>query len=54
VELDDMYIIQPAHHWWGMGNWAKAKALPDGFCYTSDTNPWWLAVEELQQLVELT
>jgi UDP-N-acetylglucosamine 4,6-dehydratase len=53
VELDDMYIIQPGHPWWGVENWARAKALPDGFRYTSDTNPHWFSVEDLQQLVEL-
>jgi len=52
VELDDMYIIQPAHLWWEVKNWAAAKPLPDGFHFTSDTNTRWLAVEELQQMVE--
>jgi UDP-N-acetylglucosamine 4,6-dehydratase len=52
VEIDDMYIIQPAHLWWELKNWAEAKPLPDGFRFASDTNTRWLAVEELQQIVE--
>lgn len=51
VELDDMYVIQPAHPWWRLENWAGAKPLPDGFRYTSDTNTRWLSVEELRRLI---
>jgi UDP-N-acetylglucosamine 4,6-dehydratase len=54
VELDDMYIIQPVHPWWGTENWIGARPLPDGFRYTSDTNTRWLSVEELRRLVEWT
>lgn len=52
VELEDMYIIQPAHPWWQTDNWAGAQALSDGFHYTSDRNTWWLSVEELRRLIE--
>ena len=52
VELDDMYVIQPAHHWWGETNWAKSKPLPDGFSYTSDANPRWLTAAELKSLID--
>jgi UDP-N-acetylglucosamine 4,6-dehydratase len=52
IELEDMYIVQPAHPWWRIENWAGAKPLPDGFRYASDTNSHWLSVEELQRLVE--
>jgi UDP-N-acetylglucosamine 4,6-dehydratase len=51
VELEDMFIIQPAHPWWRKGNWNAARALPDGFRYTSDSNPFWLTGEELQELI---
>ena len=27
VELEDMYVIQPAHPWWRKGNWNGARAL---------------------------
>lgn len=51
VEVDDMYVVQPAHSWWSEGNWKQARALPDGFRYTSDANPHWLTAEELYELV---
>lgn len=51
VELDDMYVIQPAHPWWKVENWAGGRALPDGFSYASNTNPKWLSVEELRGLL---
>lgn len=52
VELDDMYIIRPAHPWWAMQNWANAKPLSDDFCYASNTNAQWLTGEELRRLAQ--
>ena len=52
VELDEMYIIQPSHPWWKRGNWVHARALPQGFRYTSDSNQQWLSHEQLQELIE--
>jgi UDP-N-acetylglucosamine 4,6-dehydratase len=51
LEVDDMYVVQPAHSWWRQENWKQARALPDGFRYTSDSNPRWLTAEELYELV---
>ncbi len=52
VELDEMYIIQPTHPWWKKANWVHARALPQGFRYTSDSNEQWLSHEQLQELIE--
>jgi UDP-N-acetylglucosamine 4,6-dehydratase/5-epimerase len=52
VELDEMYVIQPAHPWWKKGNWIHAHELPAGFRYTSDSNEEWLSHEQLQELIE--
>ncbi len=52
VELDDMYVIQPAHPWWSGQNWKDAQPLPEGFRYGSDSNPHWLTAEELRGLIE--
>lgn len=52
VELDDMYVIQPAHSWWSRQNWKDAQPLPEGFRYGSDTNARWLTGEELRALIE--
>jgi len=52
VALEDMFVIQPEHHWWGRDNWIDGEALPDGFAFTSDTNDRWLTVEELRHTAE--
>ena len=52
LELPDMFVIQPAHNWWRKENWQEALPLPDGFRYTSDTNPHWLTPEELHELID--
>ncbi len=52
VELDDMFVIQPAHSWWSAQNWKGARALADGFRYSSDSNDCWLGAEELRALIE--
>jgi UDP-N-acetylglucosamine 4,6-dehydratase/5-epimerase len=56
VELDDMYVVMPA-----MSLMSKGKAvgtrlgsgapLPDGFRYASNTNPQWLQIDELKQII---
>jgi len=51
LELDDMYVIQPAHPWWRKENWKQARPLPEGFRYTSDNNPQWLSAEDLYELI---
>jgi UDP-N-acetylglucosamine 4,6-dehydratase len=52
LELDDMYVIQPAHSWWSSKNWEEAQSLPEGFRYGSDSNPRWLTSQELRALIE--
>jgi UDP-N-acetylglucosamine 4,6-dehydratase/5-epimerase len=51
LELEDMFVVQPAHSWWRKENWHPARPLPDGFRYGSDTNPQWLSSEKLLALV---
>jgi len=51
VEVEGMYIIQPSHPWWRGTNWKNARALPDGFRYTSDTNSSWLTHQQLHELI---
>jgi len=52
LELDDMYVIQPAHSWWKKENWKHARPLPTGFRYGSDNNPQRLTSEEIYELVD--
>jgi UDP-N-acetylglucosamine 4,6-dehydratase len=51
LETEDMYVIQPSHPWWKSGNWVNAKALAEGFRYSSDSNERWLTRRELEELV---
>jgi UDP-N-acetylglucosamine 4,6-dehydratase/5-epimerase len=51
VEYDDCFVIRP-HSANGHVNYNGGKPCPAGFCYSSDNNPRWLTVEELQRLVE--
>ncbi len=50
VELDDVFVIQPAHSWWSNQHLAQGRALAEGFQYASDTNDRWLTRDELRQL----
>jgi UDP-N-acetylglucosamine 4,6-dehydratase/5-epimerase len=52
LDVDDMFVIQPAHPWWSQQTWVHGKPLPDGFSYTSDNNPDWLEVVQLQEMLE--
>ncbi len=52
VELDDMYVVQPAEALWFGRDWeTKGKLLPDGFRYASNTNDEWLNVEQISQII---
>jgi len=52
LELEDMFVIKPAHPWWQGGNWVEGKPLPEGFRFASNSNPHWLTVNELKNMVE--
>ncbi|MDA8228542.1 MAG: UDP-N-acetylglucosamine 4,6-dehydratase (inverting), partial [Desulfitobacterium hafniense] len=51
LEFDTYYVIQPEFPWWGAEDAQGGTSLPDGFRYSSETNSWWLTIEELQELV---
>ena len=51
VELDDMFVVKPAHSWWSEDRWTTGKTLEDGFTYASNNNPDWLGVDELRALI---
>ena len=51
LEIEDMYVIQPSHSFWRAENWAGARRLPDGFRYTSDTNPARLQAKDLFAMI---
>jgi UDP-N-acetylglucosamine 4,6-dehydratase len=57
VELDDMFVVQPAmslpirSRLLGREWESEGKPLADGFRYASNTNPQWLTVEQIQEMV---
>lgn len=52
IELDDMFVIQPAQGPWFVHTWdEKGKALADGFRYASDTNPEKMAQKEIAEII---
>ncbi len=52
VELDDMFVVQPATELWFGHEWQKlGKSLPDGYRYASNTNPEWLDIQQIQQMI---
>lgn len=52
VELDEMFVVQPTAALWFGYQWHHlGKPLPDGFRYTSETNPEWLSVEQIKEIV---
>ncbi len=52
VELEDMYVVQPAESLWFGRDWeSRGKLLEDGFRYASNTNEKWLNVEEISKII---
>ncbi len=52
VELDSMYVVQPAEATWFGYSWKdKGKPLPEGFSYTSENNTEWLDVEGIKKYI---
>jgi UDP-N-acetylglucosamine 4,6-dehydratase len=53
VELDTMYVIQPAQGPWFVRSWdKKGKALPEGFYYASNENPVMLSPDEIRAMID--
>jgi len=52
VELEDMYVVQPAAALWFGHYWSElGKPLPDDYHYASDNNTEWLTLAEIQAMV---
>lgn len=52
VELDHMYVVQPAEALWFGYAWdKKGKRLADGYHYASDNNTEWLDVDGIKKYV---
>ncbi len=54
IEYDDHFVIEPSFSWWNRSaslDRPCGRRCPDGFVYSSDTNPQWLSTEEIQVLL---
>jgi UDP-N-acetylglucosamine 4,6-dehydratase/5-epimerase len=52
VEVEDMYVVQPTGTLWFGREWEDVGTpLPDGFRFASDTNPQWLDLEQIRDMV---
>jgi len=52
VEMEDMFVVQPAEAFWFGREWEKRGELcAEGFRYASNTNPQWLSIEQIRQMV---
>ena len=53
VELDDMYVVQPAEAYWFGRDWeSKGKPIDDEFRYVSNKNDDWLTVEQIREIIK--
>ncbi len=51
LEREGMYVVKPSATLWQRDLHYDGASLPDGFCYTSDTNPDWLSQDEIRAMV---
>lgn len=52
VELPDMFVVQPSGALWFGHEWqTSGKPILHDFCYASNTNPEWLDVDQIRQMV---
>jgi UDP-N-acetylglucosamine 4,6-dehydratase len=56
MEYEDLFAILPEYQSWPgrarSGPTGQRHPVPEGFRYSSDTNPQWLTIQELQSLLE--
>jgi UDP-N-acetylglucosamine 4,6-dehydratase len=52
VELEDMFVVQPTAALWFGREWQKeGRPLPDGYRYTSESNPQWLTIDQIRDII---
>lgn len=57
VELEDRMVILPEYPWWDKRHqetsaYDEGKPLPEGTCYISNDNDWWLSQDELREWID--
>jgi UDP-N-acetylglucosamine 4,6-dehydratase len=51
LEREDMFVVVPVLPLWQRNVKYEGSPLPDGFRYGSDTNPDWLSVEQIREII---
>jgi UDP-N-acetylglucosamine 4,6-dehydratase len=52
IELEDMFVVQPAESLWFGYEWKKkGNLIADDFRYASNTNDEWLSVDQLREII---
>jgi len=56
LDLGDRYIIEPAFDFWGRNSFPDGvfDRVPQDFRYASETNDWWLGVDDLSASLEIS
>jgi len=53
LEYEDHYLIQPDFRYFDRRfNGEKGQPVPEGFEYNSGTNPWFLSIDEMNEMIE--
>ena len=53
VELEDMFVVQPAEALWFGRDWEnKGKLITDDYRYASNTNEEWLTIDQIRTIVK--
>lgn len=53
IELDDMFVVQPAEALWFGREWEKVGKLVEGdYRYASNTNKQWMTVEKINDIIK--
>jgi UDP-N-acetylglucosamine 4,6-dehydratase len=53
LEYKDHYVVQPDFQFWGSRFKSNGGTpLPEGFEYNSGTNPWFLTIDEMREMIE--
>lgn len=50
-EFDEFFVVEPRYPGQSPAHWTHGKSLPNGFRYSSDSNPWRLTQEELHRAI---
>jgi len=51
VDAGGYYVVEPEMEWWPKDE-PYGESLAEGFSYRSDSNDWWLSLDELKAILE--